>query len=138
MTILTFSEIKLSLRPVKVALLCRSPKSPLRAFIEQLSRLVDAKKVDILLRDFNINALSNEAYAGVSNVLTRYKLMVSEPTPMDGGLLDHLYLMKHFLVRKHVNCTVNIIYFLDHDAVKIHIQKKNREEIDGDIDFAIF
>ena len=113
------------MQPEKVALLYMFPKSPVRVFIEQLSRLIDVKKVNILLGDFNINALSKEAYAGVSNVLIRYKLMVSEPTFMDGGLLDQLYLMKRFLVRKHVNSTVKIIYFLDHDAVKIHIQKEN-------------
>ena len=31
-----------------------------------------------------VNALSNEAYAGVCNVLTEYKLMVIEPTHVGG------------------------------------------------------
>ena len=75
MMILTFLKIKLSVRPVTVALLYRSPKSPVRAFIEQLSRLANVKKADILLGDFNINELSNKAYADVNNVL---KLMVNE------------------------------------------------------------
>ena len=52
---------------MKVAPLYRSPKSPVRAFIEQLSWLAIVKKVDILLGDFGINALSNEAYARVNN-----------------------------------------------------------------------
>ena len=45
--------------------------------------------------------------------------------------------MKQFLVGKHVNPTVKNTYFSDHDTVKIHIQKENREEIDRDIDFTI-
>ena len=96
MTILTI--LNFSLRPVKVALLHRSPKSSVRAFIEQFAWLAN-KKVDILLVDFNINALSNEAYAGVNNLLAEYKLIVSEATHMDGGLLYDLCLMKQFLVK---------------------------------------
>ena len=68
-TILTLSKIKFSLRLVKVALLYRYPKSPVRAFIEHLSWLANVKKVDTLLEDFNINALSNGAYAVVSTHL---------------------------------------------------------------------
>lgn len=70
--------------------------------------------------------------------LKNIKLMVSELTQMDGGLLDYLYLMKQFSVGKHVNFTVQNIHFSDHHAVKIHIQKENLDEIDRDTDFAIF
>ena len=51
--------------------------------------------------------------------------MVSEPTHMDGVLLDHLYSMKQFLLKKCKFHTVKNIYISDHDAVKIHIQKEN-------------
>ena len=95
-TILTFSKTIFPLRQVKVALLYRSPKSPVRALTEQFPWLAN-KKADILLKDFNNNTLSNQAYEGVSNVLAEYKLMLSEPTHMNGGLLDHLYLVKQFL-----------------------------------------
>ena len=81
---------------MKVALLYRSPKSPVWALTEQFPWLAN-EKADILLGDFNNNTLSNEAYEGVSNVPAEYKLMVSEPAHMDGGLLDHLYSVKQFL-----------------------------------------
>ena len=68
MTILTFLKIKFSLQQVKAALLHSSPKPPVRAFIEQFPWLAN-KNANILLRDFNIDAFSNEAYGGVSNVL---------------------------------------------------------------------
>ena len=90
--------------------------------------MANVKEVDIFVEDFNINALSNEAYTGVNNVPTGYKLMVSEPTYMDEGLLDHLYLMKQFLVGKQVNSTVKNKYFSDHDALKIRIQEKKTEK----------
>lgn len=53
------------------------------------------KKVNILFRDFNIDPLYNEAYAGVDNAL-----MVTEPTHFDVGLLDHKYLRKQLLMAK--------------------------------------
>ena len=63
--------------------------------------------------------------------------MVSEPTYMDVGLLDHIYFMKQFLFVKHVTSTVKNIYPSDHDAVRSHIQNRNREEIDSDMDFSV-
>ena len=100
--------------------------------------MANVKKVDVLLEDFNINAaLSNEPYAGVSNVFTEYKLMASEPTYMDAGLLDHLYLMRQFLFGKQVTSIVKNIYLSHHDAVKVHIPKSNREEINRDMDFSV-
>ena len=36
-----------------------------------------------------------------------------------------------------MNSIVKNIYFPDHDAVKIHIQKENREEMSRDIDWTI-
>ena len=109
----------------------------MKAFIVHLPWLANVKKIDILLGDVNINALSNEPYAGVSNAFTEYKFMVSEPTYINVDLLDHLYLMKKFLFGKHVTSAVKNIYFSDHDAVKIHIHKGKREEIDRDMDFSV-
>ena len=109
----------------------------MRVIIVQLHWLATVKKIDILLRYFNTNALSNEPYAGVTNGFTDYKLMVSEPTYINVYLLDHLYLMKQFLFGKHVTSTVKNSYLSDHDAVKIHIQKGKKEEIDRDMDFSV-
>ena len=94
------------------------------------------KKVDILFGDFNIDAISNEAYADIDKVLPEYVLMVIESTHLYGGLLDHMYLRKQFLMGKHANSKVNNIYFSDHDAVKTHIQKEKLED-DKEIDFTV-
>ena len=107
----------------------------MKAIIVQLSWLTNVKKSDILLGDFNTNALSNETYVGVSNAFTEYKFMVSEPTYINVDLLDHLYLMKQFLFAKHVTSAVKNIYLSDNDAVKIHIQKRKWEESDRDMEF---
>ena len=109
----------------------------MRAIIVQLPWLNNVKKVDNLLGDFNINALSNELYVGASNAFTEYKFMVCEPTYINVDLLGYLYLMKQFLFGKHVTSTVKNTYLSDHDAVKIHIQKGKKEEIDRDMDFSV-
>ena len=109
----------------------------MRASIVQPYCLATVKKTDILLGYFNTNALSNKPYAGVSNAFTDYKFMVSEPTYINVDLLDHLYLMKQFLFGKHVTSVVKNFYLSDHDAVKIHIQKGKKEEIDRDMNFLV-
>ena len=95
----------------------------MRAIIVQLPWLDNVKKVDNLLGDFNINALSNELYLGASNAFTEYKFMVCEPTYINVDLLGHSYLIKQFLFGKHITSTVKNIYLSEHDGVKIHIQK---------------
>ena len=136
MTILTFSKINF-FKTSESTIVIQVSKVTSGEIYRTTLLVGYVKEVDILLGNFNINSIKNEASAGVSNFLTEYKLVVSEPTHMEGGLLDHLYLMKQFLVRKHVNSTIKNIYFSDQDAVKIHIQKENSEKIDKDIDFAI-
>ena len=55
--------------------------------------------------------------------------MVKEPTHLDGGLLDRVYLLKSF-PRMNVNLFVKNIYFSDHDAVKLQILAAGNDEID--------
>ena len=82
------SESSSSTRDSKVT------KSPVRAIIKQPSCFTSAKKVDILLGSLNISFLSNKTNASMSNVLIHYKLMVKDPTHINVGLVDCLYLMK--------------------------------------------
>ena len=55
--------------------------------------------------------------------------MVKEPNHLDGGLLDHVYLLKSFPTM-NVNSFVKNIYFSDHDAVKFQILSEGNDEID--------
>ena len=52
--------------------------------------------IDVLLGDFNIDALDKVAYRRLKDTLSRYNLKVLEPTHLDGALLDHVYLYKTF------------------------------------------
>ena len=52
--------------------------------------------------DFNVDALDHEANQRLWGTLESHDLVVSGPTHLDGGLLDHLYLLKSFMGGKKV------------------------------------
>ena len=106
----------------------RSPNTPVTGFLDQLIYFINARKIDILLGDFNIDSFDSDASAKLHDILYNYKLMVKEPTPLDGALLDHAYLHKLF-PSKNVNAVVKNIYFSDHDAVKLQILVGGNDDI---------
>ena len=59
-------------------------------FIDCLNYVVGSG-IDVLLGDFNIDALDKVAYRRLKDTLSSYNL---EPTDLDGALLDHVYLHK--------------------------------------------
>ena len=72
---------------ISIALIYRSPKSQLSEFIDCLQYLV-GKNINIFLGDFNIDAF--EGVRVLKEVFSNYNLKVSEPTHLDGALLDHV------------------------------------------------
>ena len=86
------------------------------------------KTQDILLGYFNINALCTDSNSNLRHMLTNYKLLVSQPTHLDGALLDHVYIADSFSGH---NTTVVIknIYFSDHDAVILHISPNKNNDV---------
>ena len=67
--------------------------------------------IDVLLGDFNIDALDEVAYRRLKDTLSNYNLKVLEPTHLDGVLLDHVYLYKTFEHDKLIMPVVNNICF---------------------------
>ena len=94
-SIFTLRNQQFSNNPISAALIYRSPNSPLTGFIDCLRYLV-GRSIDILLGDSNIYAFDKPSYTRLKEVLCNYNLKVSEPTHLDGGLLDHVYLSKSF------------------------------------------
>ena len=83
--------------------------------------MIRSNAPDIILGDFNINALSNES----ENFLhfmseNSYSQIVSEPTHILGSLLDHVHVSSSFQCHVH-KVQVNPVYFSDHDAVTIDL-----------------
>ena len=117
---------------MSIALICRSPKSPLSGFIDCLKYLID-RNIDIFLGDFIIDAF--EEARALKEVFSNYNLKVSEPTHLDDALLDHVYIKKSFENDKHVTSIVSYVYFSDQDVVKVQIRFKDNNQ--GGIDFNI-
>ena len=72
------------------------------------SNYIVSSGIDVLLGDFNIDALDEVAYRRLKDTLSSYNLKVLEPTHLDGALLDHVYLHKTF---EHDKRVVNNIFF---------------------------
>ena len=60
------------------------------------------KTFDLILGDFNINALDDETFQPLKNILNSYEMVVRESTHLDGGLLDNVYIRKMFLRKELV------------------------------------
>ena len=73
---------------LSIALIYRCPNTQ-RAFTVCLKYVVGSG-IDVLLGDFNIDALDDVAYRRLKDTLCDYNLKNLEPTHLDGALLDHL------------------------------------------------
>ena len=129
-SIFTLKKQQFSNTPI--TLIYRSPKSPLSEFIDCLQCLVGGN-IDIFLGDFNIDAF--EGVRALKEVFRNYNFKVSEPTHLDGALVDNVYIKKSFENDRHVTSIVNNGYLSDHDAVKVQIRFNNNNQ--GGIDFNI-
>ena len=74
---------------------------------------------NVLLEDFNVDALDEIAYRRLKDTLGSYNLKVLEPIRLVGAVLDDVYLHKTFENDKLMMYFVNNIYFSDHDAVTV-------------------
>ena len=101
-------------------------------FIDCLRYLVGSN-TDIFLGDFNTDGF--EEVRSSKEVFCNCNLKVSEPSHLDGTLLDHVNISKSFVSDKYVTSVVKSIYFSYHDAVKV--QNKFRQNNQEDIDFNI-
>ena len=115
-------------------MICGCPDTQTSAFIDCLNYVVGSG-IDVLLGDFNIDALDEVAYRRLKDTLSSYNLKVLEPTHLDGALLDHVYLHKTFEHDKLVLSVVNNICFSGHHAVTVRLRFRQNSETD--IDFNV-
>ena len=96
-------------------------------FYDYLYYFIEAKEVDIMVGDFNIDACSKSR---LPQILLEYVELIEFPTHIAGLTLDHVYVKKSFLEDYKGQIVVLNTYFSDHDTVRVKISKK-------DIDFMI-
>ena len=120
-TVLKVVKTSLPTNPIKILLLYRKCSVKQNTFNETLKYLVDSQDVDIILGDFNINALAVDG--DLAFLLEAYEMIVNDPTHISGSLLDHVYVKKTLSSDFYITCMVKNIYFSDHDAVRIVLEQ---------------
>ena len=80
--------------------------------------------IDIIAGDFNYDLLKVSENKFL-DIFTDCVQMVNKPTHISGSLIDHVYIKKSLMEELFYNATVQNIYFSDHDAVRIIIEKNS-------------
>lgn len=60
----------------------------------------------------------------ISQALSKYNQIVTEPTYIPGSLLDHVYIQREFKTQMDVKNGIVTVYFSHHDAVKLFISQE--------------
>ena len=88
--------------PVTIIVIYRSPSISISIFFNRVARVLNQKQIHILIGDFDDDALDHKANQRLWRFSESYELIVSRPTHLDGGLLDHVYFSKSFMCGKKV------------------------------------
>ena len=107
-------------------LLYRKQSTSIPLFISNLKYILNSNNIDVVLGDFNINYLNSDDIDNLSfkSLMNNFNFeqIVQQPTFISSGsLLDHIY-VKSANLKILQNDLVNV-YYSDHDAIKINIQK---------------
>ena len=102
----------------------RKQSRTIPGFITELEHILYNHDIDVVLGDLNINYMNSDDFNPLKSMMQSltFKQVVKEPTLISSGtLLDHIYLKSsRFNV---VENKVIDVYYSDHDAIKISIQK---------------
>ena len=121
-SIITVVKKSFSLQQLTILLLYRKNSQEMRVFMETLDYLLLSQSPDVVVGDFNINALKDND--GLMSTFEEYHQIVSEPTHLAGSLLDHVYIKKPLLDLFSIDCNVETLYFTDHDACRLVMKNK--------------
>lgn len=105
-------------------LLYRKQSTSIPLFISNLEHILNSNNIDVALGDFNINYLNSDDNLSFKSLMNNFNFeqIVQQPTFISSGsLLDHIY-VKTANLKILQNDLVNV-YYSDHDAIKINIQK---------------
>ena len=113
-----FSITKLENKKVTIIGVYRSQTGDLRDLTEKLEGVVDTEVTTIVGGDFNICALEqgkNFLTARLSEM--GFKQIVMEATHIDGGVIDHIYILQGKQTRFQWALELMPKYYSDHDGV---------------------
>ena len=101
----------------------------LAGFYEHLREIIFRQNIDLLLGDFNINAL--DPTSRILQVMSNYVRVVTESTQISGALLDHVFVRKDLFKKTEVRSVNRTLHFSDHDAVMLTLLKSNASNIEN-------
>ena len=93
---------------LNILFLYRKITTNLAGFHEHLREINFSRNIDLLLGDFNINAL--DPTSRILQVMSNYVHEVTESTQISGALLDHIFVRKDLL--KNIKSEVLLEHYI--------------------------
>ena len=117
--VMLFNISKPSFSPQKfcILLIYRKVNSRREAFHYVLNGMIRYHEIDFILGDFNMDGLLENFDIPE---LINYRSLISLPTQISGGMLDHVYMRENF--DYDVESIIKHLYFSDHDATLVQIK----------------
>ena len=92
-------------------------------FFKMLQYLQAINSIDIIagnLISYDLLKVSEDTFL---DIFTDHVEIINKPTHISGSLIDDVYIKKTLMEKFFTNESVENIYFSDHDAVRIVIEK---------------
>ena len=124
-SIFSFKKHDFADRVFTLMLVYRKHSMQMQEFFQMLEYLLATNSIDIVAGDFNFDLLEVSKNNLFSNHFTEHVQIVNKPTHISGSLIDHVYIKKTLMEEFFANAIVENIYFSDHDAIRIVIEKNN-------------
>ena len=124
-SIFSFKNHDFADRVFTLMLVYRKHSMQMQEFFQMLEYLLATNSIYIVAGDFNFDLLTVSENNLFLNHFTEHVYIVNKPTNISGSLTDHVYIKKTLMEEFFANATVKNIYFSDHDAIRIVIEKNN-------------
>ena len=89
---------------VSIVILYRRQLSTIPTFFSNLEFLNNSSEINFVLGDFSLDALDPGLFEQISNTLSKFCLVNSNSTHLNGFLIDQVYEGKAFLEYKSCKC----------------------------------
>ena len=115
-----YQIIQLQYLEMDIIAMYKSPSTnvvAMKEFIKDLTDLIEFEKNTIICGDLNLDPLQNCITDALESM--GFHQIVSEPTHIEGRILDHFYAKPISFISQHP--FIHPLYFSDHDAVCVSL-----------------
>ena len=124
-----FSLSKVKSEDLDVIGVYRSQNGSVVEIIKELQKLLDMGKMTLIGGDFNLCALKqpkNHITASLKEL--GFHQLVTEPTHIEGGAIDHIYKFPQYINSFDWNLEYCPKYYSDHDGLYVTISSPSKDE----------